>query len=202
MKTATITFLLCACGALTSLAQTAAPSTEKMIEQLKTPRTRSLRNLQVEAVPAQAGASAAQDSGAPAQSPSAGALAVPATELAPGTGAVQGRPTLSLLIQFDFDSARVRPESQQALTNLSQALQSTELRGSKFAVEGHTDAKGSPAYNQRLSELRALAVRDFLKAQGVEEERLLAAGKGASELANSEQPFAAENRRVLIVNLD
>ena len=112
------------------------------------------------------------------------------------------RPSLSLLIQFDFNSARVRPESQQALANLSQALQSPELVSSRFAVEGHTDAKGGKDYNQKLSQLRAQAVSDFLKVQGVVESRLVAAGKGASELANSTDPLAAENRRVRIVNLD
>ena len=112
------------------------------------------------------------------------------------------RPSLSLLIQFDFNSARVRPESQQALANLSVALQSPELRNSTFALEGHTDAKGSADYNLRLSALRAQAVRDYLMGRGVEQGRLQASGKGASELANLEQPFAPENRRVRILNLD
>ena len=107
-----------------------------------------------------------------------------------------------MLIQFDFNSAQVRPESQQALANLAQALLSAELQGSRFAVEGHTDAKGGADYNQKLSQQRALAVRDFLKSRGVVESRLMAAGKGSSELANSSEPFAAENRRVRIVNLD
>ena len=96
----------------------------------------------------------------------------------------------------------MRPESHQALANLSQALQSSELANAKFAVEGHTDAKGAAGYNLKLSEARAMAVREFLRIQGVEESRLIASGKGASELANSAEPFAAENRRVRIVNLD
>ena len=165
--------------------QAATPSTDQMIEQLKAPRTRGLqRNLQVEAAGAQPGATSAD-----ASSPAAVANAVsPAS--------------LSLLIQFDFNSARVRPESQQALGNLAQALQSPELKGSKFAVEGHTDAKGSADYNRKLSEQRALAVREFLRIQGVGETRLIAAGKGSSDLANPADPLAAENRRVRIVNLD
>lgn len=73
---------------------------------------------------------------------------------------------------------------------------------SRFAVEGHTDAKGDADYNQKLSEARAQAVRDFLKTRGVDQDRLVVAGKGATDLANSDQPFAAENRRVRIVNLD
>jgi outer membrane protein OmpA-like peptidoglycan-associated protein len=164
-------------------AQTSVPSAEQMIQQLSVPRTRSLRNLSVEAVVPPAANSAP--------------LSVPDLASTPVV-----RPSLSLLIQFDFNSARVRPESQQALANLSQALQSPELRASNFAVEGHTDAKGGKDYNQKLSQQRAQAVSDFLKAQGVLEARLAAAGKGSSDLANSADPFAAENRRVRIVNLD
>ncbi len=112
------------------------------------------------------------------------------------------RPSLSLLIQFEFDSAKVKPASQDALQNLARALQSPELVKSKFAVEGHTDAKGAVLHNQRLSEARAHAVRAFLTARQIEGDRLLASGKGSTELANPADPTAAENRRVRIVNLD
>ena len=145
-------------------------------------------------------------SAAPAAQPVAVAVAVPSAVTVSDNPAELAqpavRPSLSLLIQFDFNSARVRPESQQALANLSVALQSPELRNSTFALEGHTDAKGSADYNVRLSALRAQAVRDYLMGRGVEQVRLQASGKGASELANVEQPFAPENRRVRIVNLD
>ena len=181
MKFNTLLGIMLACAAGSALAQMAAPSAEQMIQQLKAPQTRSLRNLSVEA----------------SSKPTA------ADDAAPTTGApLASRPSLSLLIQFDFNSATIRLESQPALANLSQALQSAELLDSKFAVEGHTDAKGRADYNLKLSQQRALAVRDFLKSQGVAEERLVAAGKGSSELANRDQPFAAENRRVRIVNLD
>ena len=111
-------------------------------------------------------------------------------------------PSLSLLIQFDFDSTRIKPESLPALTNLAQAMKSDKLATARFAIEGHTDAKGGAAYNLKLSEQRAQAVRALLKAQGVDESRLAAAGKGASEPANPADPNAAENRRVRIVNLE
>ncbi len=163
-----------AVGAQTTL----TPSAEQMVEQLKkppVPLSRNLRNLTVEAAdPASTGTSV---SAAP-------------------------KPSLSLLIQFDFNSARVKPESQQALANLAQALQSQALVKSQFAVEGHTDGTGRANYNQRLSQQRADAVRDTLVAQGIAVQRLQTAGKGASELANSSDPAAAENRRVRIVNLD
>ena len=72
---------------------------------------------------------------------------------------------------------------------------------SSFAVEGHTDAKGKADYNQDLSARRALAVQTYLIGQSVAPDRLQAEGKGASELANPNDPLAAENRRVRIVNL-
>ncbi len=163
------------------------PSAEQMIQQLekKAPAARKFRNFSVE--PVQGEQSGIPDQGA----------AVPAK------GPVHGAaPALSLLIEFDYDSARVRPESKQVLALLAQALQSEQLRHSHFAVEGHTDAKGSASYNQKLSLMRASAVRDILISQGVTEARVQAAGKGSTELANAAQPFAPENRRVRVVNLD
>ena len=112
------------------------------------------------------------------------------------------RPSLSLLIQFGFDSAQVQPQSEQALENLARALQSPELAASRFAIEGHTDARGRPDYNQRLSERRAEAVRDVLARHGVDPARLAVSGKGASEPADPQDPAAAANRRVRVVNLD
>ena len=183
------------CAGLPAWGQS-TPSTQQMIDQLAAPKTRSLRNLVIESAPEGATPTIAQGAGAADGAPSA---------TAPGAGAVDApaaRPSLSLLIQFDFDSARVRPESREALANLSQALKSDELKASRFAVEGHTDAKGGMEYNRRLSQLRADAVRDVLAQQGVDPGRLMTSGKGSSDLARPDQPYAAENRRVRIVNLD
>lgn len=176
-------------------AQTTAPSAQQMIEQLKAPapsgpRLRSLRNFTVEST--NAPAAEAGDAQAPTSS---------STATAP-SAAPQAKPSLSLLIQFDFNSSQIRPESQQALLNLSQALNSPELTPSKFAVEGHTDAKGLADYNQKLSQQRAEAVQAFLVKNGVTQARLAAAGKGSTQLANAANPLGAENRRVRIVNLD
>lgn len=179
--------LICTLLALSTLAsaQVAAPSTEQMIQQLRTPpRTRSLRNLTVEAVPAEAAATAAAGNAA--------AAAAPAPE----------RPSLSLSIQFDFDSSRIRPESMAPLSNLAAALASDALLRSRFVIEGHTDAKGNGDYNRKLSDARAKAVKDLLVSKGIAPERLDAVGKGSSEPVNPQTPLAAENRRVKIVNLD
>lgn len=184
-------------------AQVAAPSTEQMIQQLKAPRTRSLRNLTVESVPHAPAttATAAEAVAAPAPDPSTAAAAdvsVPAV----ATTAPEPRPSLSLNIQFDFDSSRIRAESLEPLANLAAALASPVLLESKFLIEGHTDAKGSAAYNRKLSDQRAGAVKALLVSKGIAADRLVSVGKGSSEPAKPAEPLAAENRRVKIVNLD
>jgi outer membrane protein OmpA-like peptidoglycan-associated protein len=178
---------LLACCVTVGHAEPAAPSAEQMIQQLKPARTRSLRNLTVEA--------AAPEAAQTVETSASGTTGITSPPPTP-------RPSLSLLIQFDFNSARVRPESQQALANLAQALQSPELSAARFAIEGHTDAKGGTEYNQRLSQQRAQAVKQLLASRGVDEARLQPVGKGSSELANTADPLAAENRRVRVVNLD
>ena len=195
-------FLVCLAGCAGVAAQssvtnsTGVTSSEQMIQQLERkapPRTRSIRNLTVEAA---LGSAAAPAPATVASVPASTPTSIPAPTLH------EDRPALSLLIEFDYNSTSVRPESQQLLTMLSQALQSEKLHLSHFAVEGHTDAKGRADYNQNLSQRRAMAVRDFLKTQGVVAYRLATVGKGASELANPADPQSGENRRVRIVNLD
>jgi len=179
-------------------AQVAAPSTEQMIQQLKAPRTRGLRNLTVEAVPA-ADASAQAPGNAPDASPTS---STSVAAQAPAEPVQEPRPSLSLSIQFDFDSARIRAESLEPLGNLAAALASPVLLQSKFLIEGHTDAKGNAVYNRKLSDQRAAAVKDLLLSKGIAADRLVSVGKGSSELANPGAPLSAENRRVKIVNLD
>jgi outer membrane protein OmpA-like peptidoglycan-associated protein len=187
------------------------PSSEQMVEQLKKPQSRSLRNLNVEAVspkvdaPNTPAAAVATPTAVPSNQKISGvntSSATPFSLAAAANPIAEAKPSLSLLIQFDLNSARVKPESQQALANLAVALKSQELLASRFAVEGHTDATGRADHNQRLSQQRADAVRDVLTAQGVARQRLQTAGKGSAELANSADPASFENRRVRIVNLE
>lgn len=66
----------------------------------------------------------------------------------------------------------------------------------KLQLVGHTSAEGDPAFNQKLSEDRAQAAVDFMISHGgVDASRLEAMGKGSSELKNTEDPYASENRR-------
>jgi outer membrane protein OmpA-like peptidoglycan-associated protein len=68
----------------------------------------------------------------------------------------------------------------------------------KVRVEGHTDSKGSDAYNIKLSQRRANAVRDYLIAHGVEADRLVAVGYGETRPVadNGTAEGRARNRRV------
>lgn len=106
---------------------------------------------------------------------------------------------INLIVNFEFDSHALQSTSMPLLESLAKAMNSSQLQGMRFRVEGHTDAKGSRKYNVDLSERRARAVVDFLRAQGVSPARLSSLGKGPDDLLNKERPFAAENRRVRIV---
>ena len=109
------------------------------------------------------------------------------------------KPNVDLSIQFEFDSAKVLPESRPLLDNLAKAINSDKLRGFTFVVEGHTDIVGSADYNQKLSNQRALSVLAYLASKGVSKERLKTLGKGSTELLMPDKPDAAENRRVRII---
>ena len=188
---------------LLGIAQDTAPNTQEMVEALK-PRTRSLRNLIISELPP-TGAGPAASAPARQGDASGAATAGAATHGAAGGSAWADeppRPSLSMAIRFDFDSARLRPEGAAVLDRLAVALQTSELRDSRFLIEGHTDAKGAADYNLRLSRLRAEEVRRYLMSHGLPEQRLSAVGKGAQEPADVADPLAAVNRRVRIVNLE
>jgi outer membrane protein OmpA-like peptidoglycan-associated protein len=113
----------------------------------------------------------------------------------------QSRPTIDLTIYFDFNSSEISPQAIPTLVELGKALSSDALKGTRFLLAGHTDAKGSNAYNLRLSQRRAETIRRFLAAQfKVEEQRLLAIGYGEEQPKNTANPNADENRRVQVVN--
>lgn len=104
------------------------------------------------------------------------------------------------MIEFEFGSDRIKPQAWVVLQRVAQAIQSPELDGQMFAIEGHTDAKGSDEFNMVLSKRRAYAVRTALVQHfKLDASRLYTLGKGESELINPQQPFSAENRRVVLV---
>ena len=84
-------------------------------------------------------------------------------------------------IFFDFDKATLRPLSNVELKNLVKLMQNNPTI--KVEISGHTDSKGSIAYNQKLSEERAKAVVNYMKANGINANRMKAKGYGKSEPA-------------------
>jgi outer membrane protein OmpA-like peptidoglycan-associated protein len=111
-------------------------------------------------------------------------------------------PSIDLYINFKFDSAELEPDALLTLKALGQALRSPELKDARIQVIGHTDAKGSDAYNQKLSEQRASAVRKLLVAiYDIDPTHLEAFGRGKSELKDKSRPADGINRRVEIRNV-
>jgi outer membrane protein OmpA-like peptidoglycan-associated protein len=114
----------------------------------------------------------------------------------------QDLPRVDIEIGFDFDSAQIRQSSIPDVDELGKALSSAALNGSRFALNGHTDASGSDEYNQSLSERRAAAVRAYLIEKfAIDNDRLIAIGYGEERLKNGTDPLAPENRRVEVINL-
>jgi outer membrane protein OmpA-like peptidoglycan-associated protein len=111
-------------------------------------------------------------------------------------------PAIDLEVFFNFDSAEITPEALPILKKLGAALSDEKLKGSVFLVAGHTDAKGSDAYNLSLSDQRAKSVAEFLIENfHIDPKQLVAVGFGEEKLKNPENPLAAENRRVQVVNM-
>jgi outer membrane protein OmpA-like peptidoglycan-associated protein len=74
------------------------------------------------------------------------------------------RVELAADVLFDFDKANIRPAAEPVLRRAAALLE--EKGTGVVRIEGHTDAKGSDAYNQPLSERRAAAVKSWLTAKG------------------------------------
>ena len=108
--------------------------------------------------------------------------------------------SIDLRIEFEFDSSQLTEEASGQLDQLLAALENPMLSNYDFSIIGHTDGEGDEDYNQSLSERRAQAVIEYLADGGVEKSRLLAEGKGESELLFPHKPLDARNRRVEIIN--
>ncbi len=104
---------------------------------------------------------------------------------------------VELDVKFDFDKAVVKEESRGDIKSLADFM--SQYPSTSTVVEGHTDSVGTEAYNQKLSEHRANAVRDVLVNQyGVEADRVSSMGYGESRPVadNATAQGRAINRRV------
>jgi outer membrane protein OmpA-like peptidoglycan-associated protein len=100
---------------------------------------------------------------------------------------------------FATDSAAVRPDLRRDLNTVASSL--LKYPNSRIEVIGHTDNTGTAAYNQDLSQRRAVAVAQVLRDSGVPGSRVAAYGRGEDQpIASNLTPEGrAQNRRVEII---
>jgi outer membrane protein OmpA-like peptidoglycan-associated protein len=107
-------------------------------------------------------------------------------------------------VLFDFDKATLKPGAREKLSKLTGVL--LAYPGNyRIEIEGHTDAVGSDAYNQKLSEDRAQSVRDYLASAGLPTDRIVATrgfGKTRPVTTNDTPEGRQMNRRVEIIIAD
>ena len=109
------------------------------------------------------------------------AAAKAADQAAPAAGVKPAaeKITLSADALFDFDKATLRPEGKAKLDELVEKVKSIKLE--VIIAVGHADRFGTDAYNQKLSEKRAAAVKEYLVGKGMEANRVYTEGKGKKQ---------------------
>lgn len=100
------------------------------------------------------------------------------------------------MVNFGFDSSELTSAAKANLDKLATVLKNN--MDTNINIYGHTDSRGTDAYNLSLSERRAAAVRSYLISQGVASSRMIIMGMGEKEPVASNETDAgrAENRRV------
>lgn len=121
---------------------------------------------------------------------------------APLTDQLERLAQFTIAVQFDLNSARIRPDSFRAVGLMADALNHPYLHGYRFVIIGHTDGRGDRRSNLELSQRRAEAVRDALiNPFLIDPRRIEAVGFGEEQFLNRRNPEAAENRRVQLINI-
>jgi len=97
---------------------------------------------------------------------------------------------------FDFDKSVVRPDGKKSIDEALAKLAGVSLE--MVIATGHTDSVGTDAYNQKLSERRAAAVKDYLVSKGIPGAKITTVGKGESQpvATNKTKEGRQKNRRV------
>ena len=109
--------------------------------------------------------------------------------------------SINLAIQFDVDSATIKPESYPLLNELGKALTSDKLDDKSVIIAGHTDSDASAEYNLELSKKRAEAVKEYLTQKfPISSTRIATTGFGESRplVPNSTKYNKLLNRRVQV----
>lgn len=119
----------------------------------------------------------------PAQPSAPASPAAPASPSSPAAPARAARPApasvrQAVVIQadalFDFDKSVLRPDGRKSIDDAIGKLRGVDLE--MVIATGHTDSVGTDAYNQRLSERRAAAVKDYLVSKGIPASKITTIG--------------------------
>jgi outer membrane protein OmpA-like peptidoglycan-associated protein len=112
---------------------------------------------------------------------------------------VRGTIILMDAIIFEAGNATLKSDLQASLSKIAAVL--NDYKDAKLVIEGHSDNRGSAAFNRKLSEERATNVMNFLIQEGVAPERLTAVGRGFENPIADNKTAAgrAQNRRVELI---
>ena len=135
---------------------------------------------------------------APPATPPAAAPAPSAAPPAPATRATPVTEKVSLAADtlFDFNKSAMRPDGRAKLDDLVTRVKGVSLE--TIIAIGHTDRIGSTAYNQKLSQRRAEAVKGYLVSKGIPANRIYTEGKGEKQpVTKSNQCPGAKSAKVI-----
>lgn len=96
------------------------------------------------------------------------------------------------LIHFEFDKSRILSQSDSVLNEVVATIKGANVQ--HVTIEGHTDSKGSDAYNLALSDRRAASVREYLSNSGIQAGEMSSVGKGESQPVAANEINGKDNR--------
>jgi OmpA-OmpF porin, OOP family len=146
--------------------------------------------------PARPGAPAPAAPSAPAKPAAPAAPTTPAAPARPAPASVRQAVVIQADALFDFDKSVLRPDGRKSIDDAVAKLRGVDLE--MVIATGHTDSIGTDAYNQKLSERRAAAVKDYLVSKGIPASKITTIGKGESQpvATNKTAEGRQKNRRV------
>jgi OOP family OmpA-OmpF porin len=127
--------------------------------------------------------------------PAPAPVVVPPPEPTPKPVIIEkGRQTLN--VEFDFDKSIIKKGYYQDIDNLAGVMK--QYPDLNVVIEGHTDSVGTAAYNKKLSQQRAEAVKKYMVENGIDANRLKAQGFGEDKpiASNKTKEGRQQNRRV------
>ncbi len=108
-----------------------------------------------------------------------------------------GKVCITLNVEFDYDNAAVKPKYHNVIGKVADFMK--KYPTTSAVLEGHTDSRGTEAYNQKLSERRAESVKNYLVEKfGIDSSRLSTKGYGESKPVATNKSAAGrqKNRRI------